>query len=269
MTNSESLAVVPADLPFQSYAEASGLYTPNTGEAPLQIERTGELVVTDGIRVILDIQADKELVRAGEIIKYTITIRNESSVDLYSVKITDVIPLKTTLISESFLPALQAGETLENGVTVGDILKDSSKALEFSVTVNDGASGNVIHIGTADYEFMDGSGLEYSGTAQSEQVVTTIAAPGMLIEETADKTVVTQDGESVVYTITVTNTGDVLIQNIRVVAHMSAGMTYIPNSTLLNDVLPYLDANPEDGVLVGDLAPDAHAVVQFIMTVSL
>lgn len=269
MTNSESLTTAPANKLFQSYAEASGLYVSNPNETPLKIDRTGEFVITDGIRVALDVQADKELVRTGETIKYTVTIRNDSSVDLYNVEIADVIPPKTTLVAGSFIPALPDDDTLENGVIVGDVLKNSSKLLEFAVTVNDSAIGNVIHTGTVTYAFKDGNGLEYSGTAQSDQAVTTIAAPGMLIEQTADKAVVTKDGEPVVYTITVTNTGDIPIENISVVGHISDGMTYVPNSTLLNSTMPYLDVNPESGVLVGDLAQGAHADVQFTVTVSL
>ncbi len=265
MTNLES----PAELPFQSYAEASGLYTPAQGEPPVEISRTGEPVVTDGVRVILDIQADKELVRVGETIQYAVTIRNESSVDLHDVKITDIIPPKTTLVAGSFLPALPDGEPVENGVTVGDIPQNSSKKLEFAVTVNGGAVGNVIHTGAASYGYEDGSGLEYSGITQAEQAVTTTAAPGLMIEETADKTVVTQDGETVVYTVTVTNTGDIPIQNMRITAHIPEGMTYVPSSTLLNGTIPYLDLNPENSVPVGDLAQGACAVVQFTVTVSL
>lgn len=264
----ELQGVNAANLPFQSYAQASGIYTSAGGDSQQKIESTGDLVLTDGMKVDLDISADKEIAAPGEQIHYTVTIKNNSSLDLYEVKILKLPSEKSTLVESSCNPQPQEGESLETGVTIGDVPSNSTKSLEFSATVNPGSTGNIIQGGSTQYVFRDANGQEYSAEAVSELAVTSVPTAQMTVQQTADKSVVTKNGETVTYTVTVTNTGDIAIQGVNVTAYIPMGMVYVANSTVVNHAQT-VDANPANGIAVGDLPQNTSAVVEYSVKVSL
>lgn len=238
----------------------------NTGDTPLPIEDDSTVRV-DCVKATLDKVADKEFVEAGGEIKYTITFTNNSSVDMYDVKIADTIPTQTSLIAGSIIPAPQVGESLTTGVTIGNVPKGTSKTLEFRVTVNASATGTITNTASAVYKFKDWKNIEHTGSPDPDTATVTCVEASLTIVKSANKTYVTATDKDVEYTLIITNTGDVKVKDIIVTDPIPAGMAYKANSTLRNNTLPYTNENPASGISIGDLNPGASYKLQFTFTV--
>ncbi|WP_312641168.1 hypothetical protein [Hydrogenoanaerobacterium sp.] len=263
--------------PFENSATASGFIVVNTGEDPCPIQVTSNVITTDVVKVIIDNTSDKEFAEAGDKIKYTVKLINNSSVDIYGVKIVDTISPKTILVQDSIVPVPQSDETLETGVTVtssgevtvGSVPKGKAATLEYKVTVSEGATGDIINSGFATLKFRDYKGNEYSGSTDPSTAITSVAAAGLQIVQSADKTFVAENNEDVLYTLIIKNTGTIKIADITVTNAIPEGMSYKQNSTLKNEILPLTDENPADGIYIGDLNPAETYKLQFSLTASL
>ncbi|MFD2203156.1 DUF7507 domain-containing protein [Shivajiella indica] len=126
----------------------------------------------------------------GEVITYTITVTNIGTTTLVDLEVTD--PLTGF---EEKIDSLEPGT--ENSV---------SFTTNYIISQEDLDNGEVIN--TASVVMGD---LKRSAT----EIITAIQNPSIEFEKTADKTIVTEAGEVIVYTLTVTNTGNVTLFDLR------------------------------------------------------
>ena len=263
--------------PFKVGATATGSVSVKEGESPQSIRAISNVIITDVVKAVVKESADKEFDNDGERIKYTVTLQNDSSVDLYDVKIISELCSKTTFVKDSIIPTPQLDETLETGISitspnemsVGSVPKGTSAVLEYEVTINEGETGDVVNDSIAEIKFRDQMGSEYTGRTEPSIAVTNIAKADLQIIETADKTFVTEDDEEIVFSLTIKNTGNVKINDIVVTSPFPAGMNYKSNSTLKNDTEALSDENPADSINIGDLDPAQIYKIQFSVTVNL
>ena len=273
----ETQAFNAAFEPFKNDATAIGFIAVEMGGEPQPIQVTSNVVITDAVKVIVEKIADKEYAEVGDRIKYTVTLINNSSVDLYDVKIVDNICPKTTVVTDSIIPVPQPCEILETGVSVtspdeasvGTVPTGKSATLKYEVSVNEGATGEIVNCANAIIKFRDQKGNEYTGSTEPSMVITNIIGANLKIIESADKTFVTEDNEEVVYTLIIKNTGNIKITDITVTSPIPVGMNYKANSTLKNDTLNFVNENPTDSINIGALNPAEIYKIQFSVTVSL
>ena len=230
---------------------------------------TGEDSITLGC-ILADIEktADPETASAGDRIKYTITFRNMSDRDMYNVKITDQIPRFIDVIATSINPFPQQGESLETGVTIGRVPAGASKTLTFSATVANDVSEDIVNRAFADFNFRDGDGREQSASTPVTSVTTTVENTGITVEKTANKNYVTSNGEEVEFTIKVTNNSSRAVNDLVVTDNLPDNLTYVPGSTSVNGANP-INANPTDGIYVGNLRSGTATTVKFNVKVNI
>ncbi|MDD4700259.1 MAG: DUF11 domain-containing protein [Oscillospiraceae bacterium] len=263
--------------PFKVGATATGSVTVQENENPQSIQAISNVIITDVVKAVVKESADKEFADNGERIKYTITLQNDSSVDLYDVKIISELCYKTTLVKSSIIPTPQLDETLETGISVtspnetstGSVPKGTSAVLQYEVTVNEGETGDMVNESIAEIKFRDQTGNEYTGKTEPSMAVTNIAKADLQITETADKTFVTENNEEIVFELTIKNTGNVPINDVVVINPLPDGMNYKPNSTLKNDTKALSDENPANSINIGILDPEQIYKIQFSVTVNL
>ncbi|MCH7410845.1 gliding motility-associated C-terminal domain-containing protein, partial [Belliella sp. DSM 111904] len=158
--------------------------------------------------------ADKSVVSAaGEEIVYTLTVTNTGNTTLINV-----------VIADAMLGATETVETLAPNAT-------ASFDYTYTVTQSDIDNGSILNVATVSTESPDG---ENPGD-EDEVEVDVDQESGITLEKTADKSVVSAAGEEVVYTLTVTNTGNTTLSNV-VIADAMLGVTetvetLAPNAT--------------------------------------
>ncbi|MCS5492000.1 DUF7507 domain-containing protein, partial [Algoriphagus limi] len=130
---------------------------------------------------------------AGQQVTYTLTVTNEGNVTLENVTITD--PL--TGFNEN------VGTLAPDAVVVRQTV--------YNVTQTDIDNGSIVNVATA-----TGSFGEAQVSDEDDATVTATQRPAIQIVKEADPTTVNAAGQEVTYTLTVTNTGNVTLQNVTI-----------------------------------------------------
>jgi gliding motility-associated-like protein/uncharacterized repeat protein (TIGR01451 family) len=137
---------------------------------------------------------DAEITEAGQVIDYTITVTNTGNVTLDNVTVVDS---KTGTV-----------------VNVGTLAPGESKQIEVSYTVTqeDVDAGQVVNEATATGESPNEGD---DNPTDVDEVITPITqSPSVQIEKTTSKSTILGAGETVSYTLTVSNTGNVTLTGI-------------------------------------------------------
>ncbi|TFV91845.1 DUF11 domain-containing protein, partial [Algoriphagus kandeliae] len=130
---------------------------------------------------------------AGQQVTYTLTVTNEGNVTLENVTITD--PL--TGFNEN------VGALAPDAVVVRQTV--------YNVTQTDIDNGSIVNVATATGNFG-----EAQVSDEDDATVTATQRPAIQIVKEADPTTVNAAGQEVTYTLTVTNTGNVTLQNVTI-----------------------------------------------------
>ena len=162
--------------------------------------------------------ADKQSVKAGEELTYTITVTNTGDVDYDGITVSDNIPANTTYKAGSASEgATVTGNTLTWAI---DVPFGESREVSFTVVVAEDLTDiasirNVAKVTGEDPETPE----------EPETETPTDPAKSFTAAKSADKQSV-KAGEELTYTITVTNTGDVDYDGITVSDNIPANTTY-------------------------------------------
>ena len=255
------------DCSITNKATAQGYYIPQSGADPVIV--TGEDSITLGC-IFADIvkTADKDSVSPGDMIRYTITFKNMSSRDMYNVKITDSLSDYLNAVATSIVPAPQAGESLESGITIGRVPANSQKTLTFSARVTADAGEDIINRAFADFKFRTADGTEQSASTHITSITTPLSVNQLTVTKTADKNFITSNGETVVFTIKVTNNTPRVLGDVVVTDNLPDGLRYVEGSTVINGHTA-IDSDPAGGIYIGAMDTQSEATVQFSATVQL
>ena len=144
-------------------------------------------------------QSGSTLVQAGETITYTITVQNNTNEKIERIYVTDKIPANTTYVSST-----PKAEEFDNGTVVTslrwlvDIEANATTTVNFTVMVNEGATGTIENVAIANGE-------------ESNKTETSIIKTDKTSVITRNETPVdvAKVGDIITYTISVENTGKV------------------------------------------------------------
>jgi gliding motility-associated-like protein/uncharacterized repeat protein (TIGR01451 family) len=201
--------------------------------------------VSDEDSIVIDVEknasfnilksANKSTVSvAGEEIEYTITVTNTGNVTLDDVVVVD--------------------ELVNLNQNVGTLAPGENKSLSVSyvVTQSDMDNGSIVNIATVigtDPDGNDAPGSEDDVTVVVEQNAS------ISMSKTANKTIVNEADEEIVYTLTVTNTGNVTLSNVMVVdekvgVNQNIGTLLPGESTVINVIYTVTQADIDSGSIL-------------------
>ena len=204
-------------------------------ENPGNISTATITVIIDDVLLLTGVEISKTASTetfdtVGEVINYTITVTNIGSTTLIDLLVTDPLTGLEVKI-----------DSLEPG---------SDNSLEFTtsyiITQEDIDDGKVTN--TASVVLGD---LKRSAT----EIITAVQNPSIDFVKTADKTGVSEVGEEIVYTLTVTNTGNVTLSNVVVVdekagVNQNVGSLLPGESTVINVIYIVTQADMDSGSIV-------------------
>ena len=149
-------------------------------------------------------------VKVGDVLTYTITVTNTGNKTLTNIRVSDTTSSGLTLNPGTVL-----------GVTIDSLAKGASETYTVAATVQASASGgSVTNTATAT-----------CGTLTDKDEVTTNVEPALTVNKTVtstnDKYV---QGDTVTYSIAVTNNTNATLENITVTDNLPAGLTAVEGS---------------------------------------
>ena len=150
---------------------------------------------------------DGETVSSGDIITYSIDIQNKSGEARKGIKVSDIVPAQTTLIDVS-----DGGSIVDvNGETkifwtVDFEANQTNKIVSFRVSVNEDATGTIRNTAIANGNKTNETQNAIITTTKTSSVVKCESEVGDI--QTDNKNGVVHENDTIQYTITVKNTGD-------------------------------------------------------------
>ncbi|MGL6104787.1 DUF7507 domain-containing protein, partial [Romboutsia sp.] len=220
--------------------------------------------------------------KVGDVITYTIGMKNTGNTTANNIIFTDTIAVGTTFVPNSAtlnsIPQPGASPVPPVGMPVGSIGPGAISTVTFQVTVvSVPPTGTVPNTGTVKYDFtvdpLVPDGAKGSGntntinTPINEAIITTDTINVGFIKTASPSAV--QLGGTVTYTISMKNTGNTQANNVILVDTIPPGTSFVANSATLNGApQPGADPNPPGGMPVGNIAPGATSTVTFKIIVN-
>lgn len=215
--------------------------------------------------------ADKQFVEVGDTVTYTVVVTNTGTVTTQNVNFVDTIPPETTFVPGSVLVdgIPQPGANPLTGVSLGNILPGGSKTVTFVITVDSLPPNQIItNSGLVQFEVrINPSGPLLPRETPTYPVNTQVEIADITVVKSADKEFV-EVGDTLTYTVVVTNTGTVTVDNVIFTDTPPVGTTFIPNSFRINGAVQP-GANPSVGVNIGSIPPGGSKTVSFGVTVDV
>ncbi|MCQ6355135.1 DUF7507 domain-containing protein [Bacillus cereus] len=213
---------------------------------------------------------DQTLVTLGDTITYTTVLTNSGNTNATNITFTDLIPDGTTFITDSVTidGITQIGLNPNTGITIGAIAPNNSISIAFQVTATSTPVQNPIaNSASASYTFIaDPNAPIVSRTVISNTVFTTINTATILSSKQVDKSF-SRIGDTLTYTVTLTNNGNSSAQNVIFTDTMPSGTTFITNTFSINSI-PQSGANPTNGVNIGPITAGTTVTVSFQVNVT-
>ncbi|MCL1990190.1 MAG: DUF11 domain-containing protein [Defluviitaleaceae bacterium] len=230
--------------------------------------------ITDTVRItcpeVPEITAEKTVspttAQIGDTVTYTITIRNVGSVPTQGLTITDTLPPGLTYVSGSETSTggsiAQIGTPPDLIFALSDLQPEETTVITFQAVVNESAA-TMIAPNEAEVNPGDGGDPVFP---ISPPITITPPPPGAP-EITAEKNVfptTAQIGDTVTYTLTISNVGAVATEGLTVTDTLPIGLTYVPGSETSTGGSVIQTGTPPDLVFaLSDLQLGETAVITF------
>ncbi|MCU5460027.1 cell surface protein, partial [Bacillus cereus] len=247
-------------------------YTVDPNGTPVTTSTSTNIVTNPVLDAMIAMikSVDQTLVTLGDTITYTTILTNTGNTNATNITFTDLIPNGTTFITDSVTinGITQIGLNPNTGITIGSIAANSSISIVFQVTATSTPVQNPIaNSATASYTFIaDPNAPIVSRNVTSNTTFTTINTATILSSKQVDKSF-SHIGDTLTYTVTLTNNGNSSAQNVIFTDTVPSGTTFIANTFSINGI-PQSGANPTNGVDIGPITAGAIVNVSFQVNVT-
>ncbi|WP_430485617.1 DUF7507 domain-containing protein [Clostridium sp. B9] len=206
---------------------------------------------------------DKNFIETNEIIEYTIDITNNGDVDASNIVIRDQFPsgLSYNVVDINSNVSFSGNPSTQVNI-VNSVLPGESIFIKYRVLVDSLPLVNPIsNIANIDFEYIvDPSSPPRVATEVTNTVFTQVNTAALNSTKSVDKFLV-NIGDTITYTIDITNTGDVDGQNIEILDTLPIGTSYIPGS--ISGTVPFT-GNPTSTInLTNPISPGSTASISF------
>ncbi|MEW9701735.1 hypothetical protein [Paenibacillus sp. SI8] len=184
----------------------------------------------------------------GDTITYTTAITNSGIESVNNVVFSDPISTNSILVPGSVTVdgLVRPNVNPSQGITIGSIGPGATVLVAFSIQVSALPSSGTL----SNQSFVSFTSGTFSGASFSNTIVTPVYQPILSAQKSANTANATV-GDTVVYTVTFTNTGNygaaVVLTDV-----ISSATSFVPNSVII-DGAPAPGADPSAGIPVGDV----------------
>ncbi|WP_145409489.1 DUF7507 domain-containing protein [Paenibacillus xylanexedens] len=199
---------------------------------------------------------------SGDTVIYTSVIRNNGTVAVNNVVFNNPLPANTPFVPGSVI-VNGVPFPLSNpsaGIPIGTLAPGAEATVTFEVRITMPVPSQISNQSTV--SFTSGT---FSGSSSSNTTVTPVIQPQISLVKTAN-TVNATVGDTIVYTVTVSNAGN-LEAIVTLTDAIPAVTTFVPNSVVVAGV-PQPGASPVTGIPVGNVAAGVTATVTFAVILS-
>ncbi|KWX88541.1 hypothetical protein AMQ83_06100, partial [Paenibacillus riograndensis] len=205
----------------------------------------------------------------GENLIYTVAVSNPSGVSVNNVILSDPVPAGASFVAGSVtvngasLPSANPAA----GIAAGTIAPGAAVAVVLCAVITSLPSPQLlVNQGTAAYSFTLPDGRTLNGSVLANTVTIPVTSPNLAVVKSTATTAATL-GDTIVYSVTLTNNGIAAVNNVVFTDALPPGTAFVPGSVLVDGVVRQ-GASPSTGVTIGSIAPGASVTVAFSVTVN-
>lgn len=202
---------------------------------------------------------DKAYADIGDVLTYTITVNNPNNFTVNNVLVTDATPLGTTYLGNLIVSAPFSGTSPATGITITSIGPDDAVTLSWQVQVNSTPSVPTPITNLANVVVPGGT----SGITNVVQTQVSHAFVSTL--KSVDKTNANV-GDTLSYTLTLKNFGNVVANNVVITDPIPAGTTYVAGS--VTGTVPFTGTPATGLTLTAPITVGGTAVITYKVKVS-
>lgn len=272
---------IPVPNPVINSATAAFTYTVN----PQEPDGTAGTSASNSVRtpingaVVSTVKTvDKAYAEPGDILTYTLTLTNSGNEPANNVVITDAIPAGTTFVAGSVTGAIGTPPTL---TLINPIPVNGAATVTFQVIVDNSipAVNPLSNSSAATFTFTTDPAEPNGRTGESDSnVVTTQINSAMVTAEKTASSAFANVGDTVSYTITLTNNGNVSANQVILTDLIPAGTSFVvgslvgatgtpPTLTLANPIAAGGTATVTFDVLIGNSLPNPNPLENSVSAV--
>lgn len=155
-----------------------------------------------------------------------------------------------------------------SGIPIGTITIGGDAIVSFQVTVTSIPTPNELNnnaITTFNY-IVNPNNVPVTNTTTTNTVKTTVQNDNVIAIKSVDVTNALP-GQTLTYTITITNSGNVTIEDLLAIDAVPIDTTFVAGSVTINGI-NQPNENPENGITLGNLAPNEFVIITFQVTIS-
>ncbi|MFD2564890.1 T9SS type B sorting domain-containing protein, partial [Aquimarina rubra] len=192
-----------------------------------------DIVVNNEVDLVVAKIVDNATPDEGGTVNYTITVTNNGPAQATTVSITDQLPVGVTYVSDT--PSQGSYDDTTGIWTVGDIDSGNTVTLVLEATVDAGTSGDTI-TNTVTGVTLDQMDNDTTADDASEDIVVNNDADLVISKIVSNSN--PSEGETITYTITVTNNGVAQATNLIVNDQLPSGVTYVDDTPSQGNYVP-------------------------------
>lgn len=207
--------------------------------------------------------ASPSSVVTNDILTFSSVVRNNGIANINNVVFSDALQSNVSLISGSVL-VNGSSRPLANpsaGIPIGTLAPAAEATVTFEVRIIMPIPSQINNQATV--SFTSGT---FSSSSSSNVTSTPVIQPQISLSKAASTNNATV-GDTVSYTVTITNSGNLEAAQLVITDPIPAGTSFVPNSVIIGGT-PAPGASPETGITVGTVAPAASVDVTFSVIVS-
>ena len=215
------------------------------------------------------LSTDKTVVKAGEIVHNKVTVTNNSETKLTNNFIGNPTPKGATYVAGSVKlnGAELPSKDMTSGFFIPDLNPGETLTVEYDMKINDPVTVTpVTDVSQFQYVVKDQGRGEVRYKEYTEPVTFNVISDKLSVLKSVDKMYAIK-GETLIYTVTVTNEGNVEIKDINFTDNISQDVTFVENSVYVNNV-NYPTYSPDVGYSMGNLSPNQSVTTRFKVTVN-
>jgi uncharacterized repeat protein (TIGR01451 family) len=171
--------------------------------------------------VAVTMSVDETAPNVGDVVQFTITVLDNGPEDASNVKIRDALPVGLTYDSNT--PSQGTYAAVDGVWTVGNLLSSESATLQLRASVDAGTAGSVI-VNNATLWLVDQTDIVAGNNSDAASV--TVKSADLIVDVTVNESYPSV-GDTIVYTITISNSGPDGATGILVVDSLPLGVTYL------------------------------------------
>ncbi|AIK35006.1 hypothetical protein DJ48_759 [Bacillus anthracis] len=262
---------VPSNGTIVNTANVTGSFVLVPGEPPVIVTGPSNTTLTTVNRGQFNVikQVNRAATLVGDVLTYTVQITNTGTVTANDVQFIDTISAGASFVPNSVTinGALQPNLNPITGFGVGDIPVGETVVVTFQATVtNIPASGTITNVAniTGSFTLVPGE-PPVVVTEPSNTTITSINRGHFSVIKSVNKEA-TRLGDTLTYSVQVTNTGTVTATNVQFIDVPSPSLEFVPGSVQINGI-PQVGLNPFIGFSLPDLAVGDSVLITFAVNV--